>query len=784
MAHRLHGGRIFLVPRAVRHNRRAVLANYVLGTGLQVREVDYDRESGMLDLAKLKAALSPDVCGVYVENPNFFGRFEEQLGDIRAMTDAIFVVGVNPIAQAVVRPPGDFGADIVIGEGQPLGTQMNFGGPLLGIFACRQEHIRKMPGRVIGLTRDAKGHRAFCMTLQTREQHIRREKAMSNICTNESLLAVAAAAYLSVQGANGLRRVAAENIRRAKELAVAIDAIPGFTAPMFHGAHFNEFVVRRKKGYEAVHPALLAKGVHGGLTRPTSPRTERRRSVRDDGAAYTGGRAAIALRPGDRAMSFRQAFWDEPLITEKRSAPDEPVDLADLVPAKIRRERLAIPNLSEHDVVRHFTRLSQMNFGIDTGFYPLGSCTMKFNPKFTEELAALPTVARIHPDQDESTVQGALRLLYELQDLLAKIAGMDAVTLQPAAGAQGEYTGLLLAQAYHRDRGEERHQVIIPDTAHGTNPASAGMLGFDLVEIPSKDGRVDLKALEAAAGDKTLALMLTNPNTLGIFEEHVLEIAQIVHDAGGLLYYDGANFNAILGRSSPGKMNFDIVHFNLHKTFTTPHGGGGPGAGPVGVKKPLEPFLPVPVIGLNGRGYHLNYDRPKSIGKVRAWYGNFALLVRAYAYILRMGGDGLKEVSERAVLNANYVRHRLDGVLEVPFGGLRKHEFVASAAKLAATKGVRTVDVAKRLMDFGYHPPTVYFPHLVEEALMIEPTETETKETLDGFVEALTKIVKEDPALLHSAPHNTAVARVDEVQAAREPLLSWRMAKARERRPS
>src|SRR5207237_894460 len=372
---------------------------------------------------------------------------------------------------------------------------------------------------------------------------------------------------------------------------------------------------------------------------------------------------------------------------------------------------------------------------------------------------ALPTVARIHPDQDEATVQGALRLLYELQGILAKIAGMDAVTLQPAAGAQGEYTGLLIASAYHRDRGETRNQVILPDTAHGTNFASAGMLGYDIVEIPSKDGRVDLKALGSAAGDKTLAFMLTNPNTLGIFEEHVLEIADVVHAAGGLLYYDGANFNAILGRTSPGKMNFDIVHFNLHKTFTTPHGGGGPGAGPVGVKKALEPFLPVPLVSLNGRGYHLDYDRPKSIGKVRAWYGNFALLVRAYAYILRMGGDGLREVSDRAVLNANYVRHRLQGVLDVPFGGLRKHEFVASAASLA-TKGIRTVDLAKRLMDFGYHPPTVYFPHLVEEAMMIEPTETETKETLDAFVEALTKIVGEDPDVLRSAPHNTAVGRV------------------------
>src|SRR6059036_396426 len=414
---------------------------------------------------------------------------------------------------------------------------------------------------------------------------------------------------------------------------------------------------------------------------------------------------------------------------EKRSAPDTDVDLADLVPAKIRRQHLAIPNLSEHDVVRHFTRLSQMNFGIDTGFYPLGSCTMKFNPKFTEELAALPTVTRIHPDQDESTVQGALRLLYELQGLLAQIAGMDAITLQPAAGAQGEYTGLLLAQAYHRERGEERHEVIIPDTAHGTNPASAGMLGFDLIEIPSKDGRVDLKALEAAAGPRTLSLMLTNPNTLGIFEEHVGEIARIVHDAGALLYYDGANFNAILGKTSPGTMGFDITHFNTHKTFTTPHGGGGPGAGPVGVRAFLEPFLPVPVVTYDGRMYGLDWDRPKSIGKVRAWFGNSALLLRAYAYILSQASDGLQHVAERAVLNANYVRHRIEKDLPVPFSGLRKHEFVASGQPLKA-KGVRTVDVAKRLMDYGFHPPTVYFPHLVEEALMIEPTETESRETL------------------------------------------------------
>jgi len=472
-------------------------------------------------------------------------------------------------------------------------------------------------------------------------------------------------------------------------------------------------------------------------------------------------------------VNFRQAFYEEPILFEKKGNAVKTLDLSD-VPPSLRRERLAIPNLPEHEIVRHYTRLSQMNFGIDTGFYPLGSCTMKFNPKFAEELARLVEVTRIHPDQDPSTVQGALRILYELQEILAKISGMDAVTLQPAAGAQGEFTGLLLARRFQIDRGEVRNEVILPDTAHGTNFASAGMLGFQIRELPSFDGRVDLNALERAVNERTLALMLTNPNTLGIFEERVVEIARICHDGGALLYYDGANFNAILGKTSPGQMGFDITHFNTHKTFTTPHGGGGPGAGPVGVKKFLEPYLPVPGIGFDGKGYVLDWDRPKSIGKVRAWFGNFALLVRAYAYILSQGSDGLAEVSERAVLNANYVRQRVQGHLPVPFSGLRKHEFVASGAPLKA-KGVRTVDIAKRLMDYGFHPPTIYFPHLVEEALMIEPTETETKETLDAFADALIRITQEDPEVLKAAPHNASVARVDEVQAARQPTLSWRM---------
>ncbi len=474
-------------------------------------------------------------------------------------------------------------------------------------------------------------------------------------------------------------------------------------------------------------------------------------------------------------MKYRQAFFDEALLFEKGSNENEPLE-QDLVPKSLERASLEIPNLPAHEVVRHFTRLSEMNFGVDTGFYPLGSCTMKFNPKFAEELAAIPEASRIHPAQSSATVQGALRLMFELQDMLKVISGMDAITLQPAAGAQGELTGLLLAKAFHEERGEHRTQVVLPDTAHGTNFASAAMLGYEIMEIPSKDGLVDLKALEKAVSDKTLAFMLTNPNTLGIFESDILEIAKIVHDAGALLYYDGANLNAIMGKTSPGKMNFDIVHFNLHKTFSTPHGGGGPGSGPVGVKEPLEPYLPVPTIKIDDGTYSLDFDRPKSIGKMHSWYGNFGMLVRAYAYILRMGGDGLTKVSELAVLNSNYLRLRLQKVLDLPYQELRKHEFVVSCSKLEK-KGLKAADVAKRLMDYGIHPPTVYFPHLVDEAMMIEPTETETKEVLDAFADAIETILAEKPDVLKSAPHNTAAARVDEVLAARKPILSWSMYK-------
>ncbi len=476
---------------------------------------------------------------------------------------------------------------------------------------------------------------------------------------------------------------------------------------------------------------------------------------------------------------YRQARYDRKLILERGGGTDFslPAEEESPVPEEMRREELELPNVPEREVVKHYTNLSQMNFGVDNGFYPLGSCTMKYNPKYADRLASLTQVTDLHPYQPEETLQGALRLMYGLQESLAEIGGMDAVSLQPAAGAHGEFTGMLLAKAYHTHNEGSRDEVIIPDTAHGTNPASAAMAGFEVIEIPSTDdGCVDLDALESAISEDTAAFMITNPNTLGIFEHEVIEMADIVHDYGALLYYDGANLNAVMGYTNPGMMDFDIMHFNLHKTFATPHGGGGPGAGPVGVAEELTPFLPIPRIVEHNGQYSLDYDRPLSIGKVRSFYGNFAVLVRAYAYILRKGGNGLKKVTERAVLNSNYLKEKLKQEYDVPFKDLKKHEFVASAKGLKE-KGVRALDVGKAILDYGMHAPTIYFPSLVEEALMIEPTETENRETLDQYARAMICIANEDPEAIRSAPESTSSSRVDEVYAARKAYLSWRTVK-------
>ena len=447
----------------------------------------------------------------------------------------------------------------------------------------------------------------------------------------------------------------------------------------------------------------------------------------------------------------------------------------------LRKEKAELPEVYEVDVVRHYTDLESKNYSVDRGFYPLGSCTMKYNPKINEDMAAL--FRWLHPYQPLETVQGALQLMYELKEMLLEITGTDEMTLVPSAGAHGELTGMLIIRAYHLDRGDtKRNKVIVPDSAHGTNPASAAMAGYRVVELKSSsEGLVDLKELEKELDETTAAIMLTNPNTLGYFERDILKIAEMAHEAGALLYYDGANLNAIMGRARPGDMGFDVVHLNLHKTFSTPHGMGGPGSGPIGVKEHLKDYLPVPIVRKKGDEYYFDYDLPKSIGMVRSFYGNFAVLVKAYTYILMMGKDGLKTATDMAVLNANYLKKLISEVYPIAYDpdGKRAcmHEFVADGSKLLKETGVKTVDVAKRLLDYGFHAPTVYFPLIVREALMIEPTETETKETLDAFAEAVKKIVEEaktNPQIVKEAPHNTPVRRLDEVTASKKPVVRWK----------
>jgi glycine dehydrogenase subunit 2 len=450
------------------------------------------------------------------------------------------------------------------------------------------------------------------------------------------------------------------------------------------------------------------------------------------------------------------------------------------VPEDLRRERPArLPEIPEIELVRHFTKLTTRNFGIDTGFYPLGSCTMKYNPRVNERVAALPGFRDLHPHQDEDGTQGALELMHELQEILAEVTGLDAVSLQPAAGSQGELTGLMLMRAYFADRGEleQRRTIVVADTAHGTNPASVTMAGYELQKVATDPrGNIDLDDLRSKVDERTAGLMLTNPSTLGLFDEHIEQVSKIFHDVGALLYYDGANLNAVCGISRPGDMGFDIVHINLHKTFSQPHGGGGPGGGPIAVRERLEPYLPVPAVVRDGNRFRLDYDRPKSIGKVRAFTGPFGVFVRSYAFILAWGRE-LRGMSEDAVLNANYLLAKLKEAYDLPFDRLCMHEFVLSARNLKKAHGISALDVAKRLMDFDFHPPTVYFPLIVPEALMIEPTETETKETLDAFADAMLEIAREageDPEVVKGAPHDRPVGRLDEVKAAKRAIVRYR----------
>ncbi|MFW6386139.1 MAG: aminomethyl-transferring glycine dehydrogenase subunit GcvPB [Candidatus Hadarchaeota archaeon] len=495
---------------------------------------------------------------------------------------------------------------------------------------------------------------------------------------------------------------------------------------------------------------------------------------------------------GGESLNYRQAKWEEPLIFEKGNkegdvAIEEKKSSEHNIPPNLRRKELNLPELSEPEIVKHFTRLSQMNYGVDSGLYPLGSCTMKYNPKTLEEISSTTGVESMHPEQPEETVQGNLELLYRLKELFREITGMDHFTLQPSAGAQGEFTAMNIVREYHKSKKNEKSEIIVPDSSHGTNPISAKMAGFEIIELPSnKKGRIDIKALKSIISERTAGIMLTNPNTLGLFEKNIEEIVGLVHGHGGLLFYDGANLNSIMGKTRPGDMGFDLLHLNLHKTFAAPHGGGGPGSGPVGVKNELEEFLPKPRIKYDRKNdfYKLDKEREKRNSKVHPYIGNFKVLLKAYAYIRLMGPRGLKKASEIAVLNANYLQRKarnIEGInskygLDVPC----KHETVLSCKELKSRTGVSAMDVGKRLLDFGFHSPTLYFPDIVKEAMMIEPTETASKSEIDEYLTALEKIADEsfsDPSKVKNAPHNTSIGRLDYTNAARNPVLSWRMFK-------
>jgi glycine dehydrogenase subunit 2 len=485
--------------------------------------------------------------------------------------------------------------------------------------------------------------------------------------------------------------------------------------------------------------------------------------VRTQGPDIQSGSIMDRSRPGRRAYSFPA------LDVPETAVPNE----------FARRDLPALPEVAERDIVAHYTRLAQMNYGVDTGVYPLGSCSMKYNPKVAESVAGFPGFQRAHPHQPDHTVQGALELLWRLERALCEVTGMARATLQPPAGACGELTGLLLMRAHHTKQGNAPTRIAIPDSSHGTNPASVRLAGYEALHIPSDArGLVDVSALEKLVDEDVAGLMLTNPNTLGLFEEEIEKITSVVHNAGGLVYYDGANLNAILGRCRPGDMGFDIVHINTHKTFATPHGGGGPGAGPVGVTEELVPFLPVPSVERDEATgeFRLSADRVDSIGRMHGFHGNFGVLVRAYAYVFLHGSDGLQEVGERAVLNANYLAELVKGAFPLAYSGRPMHEFVATARPLREQTGIRAIDIAKRVIDLGFHPSTVYFPLVVEESMMVEPTETETRETLDGLAAAMVQAANEaktDPDMLHQAPITTPVRRLDEARAARRLKLRW-----------
>ena len=732
---------------------------------------------------------------VVVQNPNFYGELvSNEAACIMQRTVAdqnLFLIVAVPEAYALVvgHRPDEIGAQIVCGSAQSFGNPMHYGGAQVGFIACKQDYVRQMPGRIVGKTQDRKGQTGYVLTFQTREQHIKRERASSNICTNQSLHALCTAVYLTQMGSKGLTDIAKDIWTKTEALSKSLAVFPGIEIKTENS--FNEFCV---------------------AIDPHSPLTELFDSV--------AVRVSTLLRQSSNlfsldfskelylfAVSEVHALEDLNALLEKVSQllskqgtelPLPRITQQTLVSlekgfAELQKPKLSIPDRGELEVCRYFTNLSQQNFSIDTNFYPLGSCTMKYNPKINDQVAMNQSWTSLHPYALDSQAQGALEVYVELNKALCEITGFHKFTLQSAAGAHGEYTALLMAKQFFADKGEARNIVLVPDSAHGTNPASASMAGFTTISVQStKDGNVDLADLKHVLAEhqgQVAVFMLTNPNTFGLFNQNILEAVRIIHDDGGLMYYDGANLNAIAGISRPGDMGFDLLHLNLHKTFSTPHGGGGPGAGPVGASERLAPYLPNPDIKRDSEGkLFWDYSNTKSIGRIRSFHGNFNVLLRALSYIKRNGKEGIKRIGQTATLSANYLQARIrqsailseNEILQPKFNRLCKHEFIITASRLKELYGITALDVAKRLLDKGIHAPTIYFPITIPEIIMIEPTETEPLAALDSLIQALEEIVLEaiEPStreLLKQAPLTTKFSRFDEVRAVKDPILSSRM---------
>jgi len=773
--------------------------------------------------------LGKDTACVIAQYPNFFGGLDDLAALAKQAHDAgaLFVVAADPIALAILTPPGALGADVCVGEAQSLGAPISLGGPVCGFFAGKKEFVRRFPGRIVGETVDGHGRRGFVLTLQTREQHIRREKATSNICTNQGLIALMNTIYLSLLGKEGLVEVATlcfqkthyaharaarprhqASVRRSVRPRSRVEAPGARRAGDREGPRARRAARRRRRDLFGRHARRAAgrrdREAHEGRDRPLGRRARGVRAMSHgtetpsvqsgaaqarpaEGAPPPAGALAGLPPPAAPVLSPVPQGVVEPLLSElsvpghrgvRLPACDVPtVALSEALPAwAIRQAKAELPEMSEPEVIRHFTRLSTLNHHLDKGIYPLGSCTMKHNPKINDELAFLPGMANAHPLAPAESIQGALEIVHRLEGMLARITGFDAVTLMPAAGAQGEFTGMLLARAYYQSIGQtNRTKVLVPDSAHGTNPASVHAVGWSVVELKSKDGHLDLEVLKAALGPDVAAVMVTQPSTLGMFEPQIQEAADLIHAAGAQLYLDGANFNALVGLGAAGQGVRPDAPQSAQDVLD-PHGGGGPGAGPVAVLAHLEPFLPGPRVREKAGMFTLEPTRKESVGRVHSFLGNFGVLVRAYCYIRSLGPDGLAEISREAILNANYLMRKLAGAYDLPFDRPCMHEFVLSGKNLRK-HGVRTTDVAKRLLDFGVHAPTVYFPLIVEEAIMIEPTETETLRTLDLFADVMLRIAREareEPAIVTGAPWTTPVSRLDEGRAARELKLTWK----------